>query len=285
MSVNSSNEEQFLNRLTELTEANLTNEQFGVSELAREMNMSRSNLHRKVILYAKRSVSQFIRQHRLKRAMEMLQQNTLTVSEVSYQVGFGSVTYFTKCFHDFYGFPPGEVGKRDITGTDSNQQTTDPIPNTSGKRLRIAILLTSFPVFLIAIILYFVFQPFSSLEKNHEKSIAILPFIDDSPEDGNTYIINGLREEILDKLDKISDLKVKSRTATEKYKDSKLSIREIGRNLKVKYILEGSGQKIEDRIKVRLQLIEVQSGNHVWSKPFVEEVTDERIFELQEDVA
>jgi TolB-like protein/AraC-like DNA-binding protein/Tfp pilus assembly protein PilF len=281
---NSSIEEQFLKKLTELTEANITNEQFGVSELAHEMNMSRSNLHRKVISITKTSVSQFIRQHRLKRAMEMLQQTALTVSEVAYQVGFGSVTYFTKCFHDYFGFPPGEVGKRNLEDPGFGEHAIDAKQVKSGKRLKIALILASLLVIISATTLFLVFKPFAGKNKL-EKSIAVLPFIDDSPEEGNTYIINGLREEILDKLEKISDLKVKSRTAAEKYKDSKLSMREIGRNLKVNYILEGSGQKIQDRIKVRLQLIEVQSGNHVWSKPYEEEVTDERIFELQEDVA
>ena len=284
MPVNSSTEDQFLKKLTELTEANLTNEQFGVSELAREMNMSRSNLHRKVISITKTSVSQFIRQYRLKRAMEMLQQTALTVSEVAFNVGFGSVTYFTKCFHDYFGFPPGEVGKRNLEEPNSIQQAIDIRHVQNRKRFKIALVLASLLVVISATTLYLVFKPLGGKNKL-EKSIAVLPFIDDSPEEGNTYIINGLREEILDKLEKISDLKVKSRTATEKYKDSKLSIREIGKNLKVNYILEGSGQKIQDRIKLRLQLIEVQSGNHVWSKPFVEEVNDERIFELQENVA
>ena len=141
MPANSSIEDQFLKKLTELTEANLTNEQFGVSELAREMNMSRSNLHRKVISITKTSVSQFIRQHRLKRAMEMLQQTALSVSEVAYNVGFGSVTYFTKCFHDYFGFPPGEVGKRNLEESGSGEQAIDAKQVKYGKRLKIALIL------------------------------------------------------------------------------------------------------------------------------------------------
>ena len=113
MTPTTSGEKEFLEKLTQITETNLTNEQFGVSELAREMGMSRSNLHRKVKSTAKISVSQFIRQERLKQAMELLKQTSSTASEVAYKVGFGSVTYFTKCFHDYYGFPPGEVGQRE----------------------------------------------------------------------------------------------------------------------------------------------------------------------------
>ncbi|MBA4409770.1 MAG: hypothetical protein C0397_10160 [Odoribacter sp.] len=107
------------------------------------MNMSRSNLHRKVISITKTSVSQFIRQHRLKRAMEMLQQTALTVSEVAFQVGFGSVTYFTKCFHDYYGFPLWEVGKRNLKESGSSEQTIDVKQVKSRKRLKVALLLTT----------------------------------------------------------------------------------------------------------------------------------------------
>ena len=77
-------EKEFLEKLTQITETNLTNEQFGVSELAREMGMSRSNLHRKVKSATKTSVSQFIRQERLKRAMELLKQTASTASQSAF---------------------------------------------------------------------------------------------------------------------------------------------------------------------------------------------------------
>ena len=105
--------DDFLNKVTGIIEENISNERFGVSELARETGMSRSNLLRKINKETKLSVSQFIRQVRLKKAMEILRQSSSTVSEVSYNVGFSSTSYFVKCFHDYYGYPPGEVGKRD----------------------------------------------------------------------------------------------------------------------------------------------------------------------------
>ena len=81
---------EFLIRITAIIEENISNEQFGVSELAREIGMSRSNLLRKIKKLTKLSVSQYISQVRLKNAMELLKQKTYTVSEVSYRVGFGS---------------------------------------------------------------------------------------------------------------------------------------------------------------------------------------------------
>ena len=100
MSLEHTGQGTFLRKLSSLIEANLENERFGVSELARETGMSRSNLHRKVKSITGNSVSQLIREIRLKKAMELLKQGDFTASEIAYRVGFGSATYFSKCFHD-----------------------------------------------------------------------------------------------------------------------------------------------------------------------------------------
>ncbi len=112
MTLNLSDEQKYIDKLTEIVEENFSNSSFGVEELAKEMGMSHSSLHRKLKAIARQSISQFIRETRLKRAMELLQLQAGTVSEVAFGVGFGSTTYFSKCFHDFYGYPPGKVRKR-----------------------------------------------------------------------------------------------------------------------------------------------------------------------------
>ena len=94
MSVNLSERQVFLNRLTEITEANLANDQFGVKELAREFGMSRSYIHRRLKAFTNQSISHFICIVRLEKAMEMLRQNVASAAEVSYHVGFGSPAYF-----------------------------------------------------------------------------------------------------------------------------------------------------------------------------------------------
>ena len=121
MADSNSIENDFLRSLTEIIQQNISDEMFGVSELAKEIGMSRSNLLRKIKKSANVSASQFIRQVRLQYAMEILIQTSVTVSEVSYKVGFSSTSYFIKCFRDEYGYPPGEVGKRDVSAGDSNQ--------------------------------------------------------------------------------------------------------------------------------------------------------------------
>jgi AraC-like DNA-binding protein len=100
--------QQLTDRLTEITESNLTNEQFGVTELAQNLGISRSNLHRKVKKAEKCSVSRFICRVRLQKAIELLRTTSLPVSEVAFDCGFHSVAYFSKCFHDYFGFSPGK---------------------------------------------------------------------------------------------------------------------------------------------------------------------------------
>ncbi|MEN8798140.1 MAG: AraC family transcriptional regulator, partial [Flavobacteriaceae bacterium] len=113
MQDSSFNDSRFVDQAESIILENLANEQFGVSELAEAMNMSRSSLLRKVKKHTKLSASRFIRQVRLKKGMEMLKTTSLTVSEISYNVGFGSSSYFIKCFREYYGHPPGAVGKRE----------------------------------------------------------------------------------------------------------------------------------------------------------------------------
>lgn len=97
--------------LTEV-ETNLRNEQFGVEMLAEKLGISRSQLHRKLKQDTGKSANQYIREYRLGRAMQLLETQEMSVSEVASAVGFGSPSYFSACFAEHFGFPPGEVRKR-----------------------------------------------------------------------------------------------------------------------------------------------------------------------------
>lgn len=102
-------DQEFIKKLIDILEINLENETFVVIELASEAGLSRSQLHRKLHEINGKSTSQFIREYRLEKAMEMLKLNSGTASEIAYRVGFTSPTYFNTCFHNFYGYPTGEV--------------------------------------------------------------------------------------------------------------------------------------------------------------------------------
>ncbi|MCB0805328.1 MAG: helix-turn-helix domain-containing protein, partial [Bacteroidales bacterium] len=112
-------DKDFLLKATEIVEDHLSDERFGVSELAGAMGMSRSNLLRKIQKLTGLSVSRFVRQIRLKHAKELLVSGTINVSEAAWKTGFSSTSYFVKCFREQYGYPPGEVSQH-ATKTESD---------------------------------------------------------------------------------------------------------------------------------------------------------------------
>jgi len=465
----SASKNEFLSKITGLIEKNISDEQFGVSELAQAVGMSRSNLLRKINKLTGLSASQFIRQVRLGKAMGLLKEGSYNVSEVSFKVGFNSTSYFIKCFRDQYGYPPGEAGKRgqsdsaavqidqpsqshqlaaimftdiqgfttlmqqdedkavafrkrhrevfkavtkkfngkilqyfgdgtlstfpsaidavrcsiemqlafrqdpqipvrigihtgdiiftedDIIGDGVNvasrieslaivgsvfisEKVYDEIKNQSGiqtapmglfelknvdkpievfaitnpglmipekdqisgklkqganargRKLGFIWIFTVLVVIVVAYLAYntniFNLNAPSILSEDpatDKKSIAVLPFINDSDDSSNVYIVNGLMESLLNNLQKIKDLRVISRTSVEKYRNNPKNLAEIAKELNVNYIIEGSGQKIGDRVLLNIQLIEARSDRHLWSEQYAREAKD--IFALQQEVA
>jgi TolB-like protein/AraC-like DNA-binding protein/Tfp pilus assembly protein PilF len=270
-------QEDFINHVTEIISDHIADENFGVSELASRLHMSRSTLLRKIKKETGLSASRFIRQVRLEMAFDLLKMETYTVSEVSYNVGFGSTSYFIKCFREHYGYPPGEVNRQSV------EMGSEPIEK---KQNRFTPMMVALPVIAIVLItaLFYVFRPKSVTGSDDaEKSIAVLPFKNESNDSTNVYFINGLMESTLNNLQKIEDLRVLSRTSVEKYRDTDLSIPEIAQDLQVNYFVEGSGQKIGDQVLLHIQLIETATDKHVWAEQYSREVSD--IFALQNEVA
>ena len=449
----------FLWKSEKIIQENLSNEQFGVSELAEVLQMSRSNLLRKIKKATNLSASQYIRKIRLNEAMELLKNGDLNVSEVSYQVGFGSPSYFIKCFREEYGYSPGEAGRKedrekegissrkrqlvaimftdiqgytalmqkdedtaiayrerhrevfesstkkyngrilqyygdgtlstfrsavdavqcaiemqlaftneepvlpirigihsgdilvsdqDIIGDGVNvaariealstsgsvyisdkvydeiknqsefitasrgvhnlknvakpievYQVSNPelggieddvkIPKKKAEKVSVikwvALLVT---IAMLSTLAYLsgVFAKDDSqiaLNANADKSIAVLPFINESNDENNLYFVNGLMESTLSQLQLIEDLRVISRTSSEKYRDAGQSIPEIAEELNVSYIVEGSGQRSGDQVQLSIQLIDARNDQQIWSERFIREFTD--IFELQNEIA
>lgn len=121
------------------------------------------------------------------------------------------------------------------------------------------------------------------LSKQSDKSIAVLPFTNLSNDPQQEYFVEGMHDEILDRLFKIGDLKVISRTSSMRYKDSDLSLKEIARELGVASILEGSVRKIGNNVRITVQLIDAKSDTHLWSQVFDKDISD--IFSIQSEVA
>ncbi len=109
-------EDAFLLRLRETVEANISDENYGISELCRDLAFSRTQLHRKLRALTGQSTSHHIRSIRLERARELLETTGLNVSEVAYEVGFSSLSYFSQVFSKYHGRTPTEVRKRKNNG-------------------------------------------------------------------------------------------------------------------------------------------------------------------------
>ena len=123
----------------------------------------------------------------------------------------------------------------------------------------------------------------SSASQPIGKSIAVLPFENLSHDPDNAYFADGIQEEILTRLSRIADLKVISRTSTQRYRSAPGNLREIAGQLGVAHILEGSVQKAGDQVRVNVQLINAQSDSHLWADKFDRKLTD--IFAAETEIA
>ncbi|HEX4697407.1 MAG TPA: hypothetical protein VH254_07005, partial [Candidatus Udaeobacter sp.] len=116
-----------------------------------------------------------------------------------------------------------------------------------------------------------------------QKSIAVLPFENLSDDKSNAYFAEGIQDEILTRLSKIADLKVISRTSTQKYKSAPDNLREIGQQLGVANVIEGSVQKIANAVHVNVQMIRAATDEHVWAESYNRKLDD--VFGVEGEVA
>lgn len=144
-----------------------------------------------------------------------------------------------------------------------------------------------FVILLSLLILGFLYisgniKPSGSLEK----SIAVLPFRNDSPNDSNTYFINGIMEEILNNLQKIKDVRIISRTSVEQYRNTSKTIPQIARELDVNYVVEGSGQRFGNSFRINVQLIRARKEDYLWGDLYEQKIgKPEDIINVQSSIA
>jgi TolB-like protein/cytochrome c-type biogenesis protein CcmH/NrfG len=116
-----------------------------------------------------------------------------------------------------------------------------------------------------------------------EKSIAVLPFESLSEDKANAYFAEGIQDEILTKLASIADLKVISRTSTEKYTSKPEDLKTVSQQLGVAHVLEGTVQRAAEKVRVNVQLIDARADNHLWAKSYDREVKD--IFAVESEIS
>jgi TolB-like protein/Flp pilus assembly protein TadD len=138
---------------------------------------------------------------------------------------------------------------------------------------------------VISILLFQRFRPNVSpaVSSSPEKSIAVLPFENLSRDPDNAYFADGIQEEILTRLAKIADLKVISRTSTQRYQSKPGNLSEIAKQLGVANILEGSVQKAADQVRVNVQLVNARTDSHLWAETYDRKLTD--IFGVESEIA
>jgi TolB-like protein/Tfp pilus assembly protein PilF len=167
----------------------------------------------------------------------------------------------------------------DITPQGIRATSDTPAPRTRRRRNIIMLIATGV---VISAATGFFLLPHVAAHKV-DKSIAVLPFENLSDEKENAYFADGVQDDVLTNLSKISDLRVISRTSVMQYRGRPTNLREIGKALGVSNILEGSVRRSGNKVRVNVQLIDANTDEHVWANDYDGDVTD--VFALQSDLA
>jgi adenylate cyclase len=114
-------------------------------------------------------------------------------------------------------------------------------------------------------------------------SVAVLPFVNTSPDPEQEYFCDGMSEEIINLLTHIAGLRVIARSSAFQFKGKSVDVREVGRRLDADVVIEGSVRKVGDKLRITAQAIETDSGHHLWSETFARELKD--VFAIQEEIA
>jgi len=164
----------------------------------------------------------------------------------------------------------------------------DSIALDTGRKLNIVLAVSL--IIALSFIVFDIFNPRDSAKSGKrvatdvsERSIAVLPFADLSPESDQEYFSDGISEELLNVLAQVPDLQVAGRTSSFAFKGKNQDLREIGSILDVAHILEGSVRKAGEKIRVTAQLIKVSDGYHIWSSNYDGDLSD--IFKVQDEIS
>lgn len=251
----SSMDEQFIEKLTQVIDENLHNEEFGASELATQLGISRVTLYRKVKSIVKKSVNEFIREARIKRAYELLINKSGTVSEISYEVGFTNPGYFNKCFRDFFGVTPGEVLKGN-----KKVSKNKPHKNRLSKK---QLLYYSIGLFLVvlALVLVFFLPATSDHDTSKEKTIAVLLFDTENLRENQLEFVVSFREEIKNRLKNSKNLDLVVNRISEKNKFSELNSQRKKRKLNANFVLHANTiSRTDSTLTIYFYLMDLRSG-------------------------
>lgn len=265
-------ENAFIRKLTEIIETNLGDPRFGVDELARIMNVSYSSLRRRISTYTGKSASQFIREIRLRKAFDILQQEEVTIAEAAYRTGFSSPNYFNTCFHEHFGYPPGELRKAGMQRSEEVREVIDVRDvwvEKSEKRVKLGagrMALAGIAVFLVLAVALFIASPVGNRGKM--KSIAVLPIRNYNRDGESQRFCDGLQDQLQNDLHNQKALKVRPRVSADKYKNPGQLMPEIGKELNADYIILCSVSREGDLYRIWAYLIDARKDIQLWAQDF-----------------
>ena len=171
--------------------------------------------------------------------------------------------------------------------TEGILKEVDNVKPEKAKKLIPKTIVTSVIILALIVLGYFLITTLSKPKEQPEKSIAVLPFINDSPNDSNQYFINGFMVDVLNHLQTIKELHPISRTSAEKYRKTTKSIPEIAKELSVNYIIEGDMQRYGNSIRISVNLFKaIKKEIKLWGKTYEKKINDATdIFSLQSQIA
>ncbi len=271
----------FIDRVHNIVMANITNENFGVGNLASLLGLSTSQTLRKVRAATGKSVNQYIREVRLAEAAKLIKETDFTAAEIAYKVGFGSPSYFNKTFRRYYGVTPGEYKIQNVSLSElPSKNSQKGIINVVSKKN--ALYFITIALLLVVGYMLITSVSFSKI-KPGKKSIAVLPYKTIGNIEDKHWFSEGLAEVLLDNLSKVEELIVKSRNSSELFKDSIISSNKLGKILDANYIIEGSIQHFGDSIRVITRLVNAENNQLVWSK--INKVDINEMFIMQKNIS
>lgn len=300
-------DQRFLEKLRMIIKENMDDHEFSMEKLCQQTALSRSQVYRKVKVASGLSIALFVRQVRLEEAKKLLSDTSLSISEVSYKCGITSPPNFTKYFTAEFGCTPSEYRKSQLTHNtervskdgasspvirEKSEPEDNPIThsikrfpsfqNAAVQTIMVWILLGVLFLLSIYAILNLPEEKAAAIDNPPVTSIAVLPFknFNSLNED---FLAEGVVEDVLTHLTKFRNLRVISRTSSEQYKDSEKNLPQIGEELDVEYILEGSIRQFDEKIRITTQLIEASSDRHIWAKNYDRSRAD--IMNIQSEIA
>jgi TolB-like protein/AraC-like DNA-binding protein len=258
--------------------SNISEKNFGAQDVASQLGLSSSQTLRKVKAVTGKSVNQYIRELRLEKAVQLIKKTDLTMAEISYQVGFGSHSYFNNTFVKYYGITPGEYKAKNIRLSELAIKAIKKKHRETSIKMKVFYPVVIVLVFVIG---YLLINPSSSKKTVFSNSIAVLPFKALNHEDSQ-WIADGVSDNIIYTLTQMKDLAVISFTSSSTYRNTDKKIPQIADELGVSYILEGSVTSYGNKIKIIVQLID-SNDQHIWSKEYNESFDD--VITVQNNVA